>query len=351
MQKLRQSKKIVLAVGGTGGHLFPAQALARDLLNAGSIDLLFAGHGLSTNRYFKRELFPFEEIESGTPRKGMGALVPLARGLLKSRKLLKEFSPDLVVGFGSFHSFPLLLAAQLKGIPYVLFTPDVIPGQVNRLFSKRALFTGVQFQETADFLKGKAVLVQMPCWCMEGKSTREMARLHYGLDPECLTLLAFGGSQGAEAINHAVSRLELKQPFQVIHFTGVKEGELRALYAERKIRAHVAAFEEKMERAYLAADLAICRAGAATLGELIAFELPALLIPWPGAADQHQEKNARVFIEQTGGGKWIDQKNLSPHLLSQVIDDMNIVQMKQNLAAYKMKKQETRFANLILNQI
>lgn len=344
----KSKPKILLAVGGTGGHLFPAQALARDLQNAGVTELLFAGHGLTTNRYFKRELFSYEDVKSATPRKGLRAIFEIGKGFLQSRRLLKRFQPDLVVGFGSFHSFPLLLAAKLAKIPFVLFMPDAVPGQVNRFFSRWARFTGTLFPETGQRLKGEAKIVEMPVWCKTQGITREEARRQYGLDPNLLTLLVFGGSQGAEPINSAVGGLELKVPFQVIHFSG-KEGEaVRDLYAKRGIRAYVAAFEENMERAYRAADLAICRSGAATLGELAAFELPALLIPWPGAADNHQQINAKIFVERTGGGQWLAQNALTSESLSKNIDELNFDLMKQNLRDYKIDALKGNLAELIL---
>lgn len=346
---MQKSKlKVLLAVGGTGGHLFPAQALARDLQEKGVSEILFAGHALSTNRYFHRALFPFEDVRSSPLSKGPRALIEISRGLLESKRLLKRFKPDLVVGFGSYHSFPLLLAAKIAGIPCILFMPDAFPGRVNRLFSKSALFTGILFPETGQHLKGKTRVVELPIWCKKEGITAEEARAHYGLDPHLLTLLVFGGSQGAEAINRAVCNLELNAAFQVIHFAGQRAEELSAYYAKRGIKAHVAAFEQKMERAYRAADLAICRSGAATLGELIAFELPSLLIPWPGAKDGHQKINASVFSKRTGGGTWLDEKELSSETLSRQIVELNLEQMKQNLRLYKLDAQRENLSELIL---
>lgn len=339
-------KRIIFAVGGTGGHLFPAQALARELQE--EREIVFAGHGLLDNRYFNRTLFSYREIPSSTPRKGLRFLWDVGRGIVKSLQLFKELTPDLVIGFGSFHSFPLLVAARLQRVPYVLFESNAVAGRVNQLFAKQAMGIAIQFEEVNASLKKRGVAVDVPIWCKESHITREEARLHYGLDPSRRTLLIFGGSQGADAINRAAK--EMHSSFQIIHFTGSSVEELRFFYEKRGVVAHVAAFEPQMQRAYLAADLAICRAGGVTLAELLAFELPALLIPWPGAADNHQEKNARLFAEQIRGGGWLAQRELSPKKLSAWVEEVDLIQMKENLAAYKKLAAKQPLAKWILSK-
>lgn len=339
-------KRILFAVGGTGGHLFPAQALARELKE--EEEILFAGHGLLANRYFHKELFPYREIPSSTPRKDIHSWMTIGKGAAKSWQLFKEFAPTLVIGFGSFHSFPLLLVAWLQNIPYVLFESNATAGQVNRLFASQAMGIAIQFEEASASLKGQGVVVNVPIWCKEKTITCEEARLHYGLHPNRQTLLVFGGSQGADAINRAV--IEMNSSFQVIHFTGDRVEEVRSHYEKKGIPAHVAAFESHMQRAYLAADLAICRAGAVTLAELLAFELPALLIPWPGAVDNHQEKNAKVFADRIQGGRWLAQKELSPKKLSALVEEIDLSQMKQNLMMYKKSTPRETLAKWILGK-
>ncbi len=141
---IRKAKKILFAAGGTGGHLFPAQALAEQLMGD-SVELLFAGARLSQNAYFDKTKFPYHDIASTTPFRG-GVLKALKstgiliKGIRESLRLLSQEKPDLVVGFGSFHAFPVLCAAVLKKIPLVLFESNAIPGKVIRLFSKRAVF-------------------------------------------------------------------------------------------------------------------------------------------------------------------------------------------------------------------
>lgn len=323
-------KKILFAVGGTGGHLFPAQALAREL--EGECEVLFGGGKLTTNPFFEKEQFSHKEVRGSSPFRGnpLKAAYELSRGVGESLKILSEFSPDLLIGFGSFYSFPLLAAARIKKTPYLLVESNVLPGKVNRLFSSKALLSAIQFEEAAPHLKGKPILAKMPLWSRgEGEKSKQEARAHFGLDPDLFTLLVLGGSQGAESINKAVASLELAFPYQVIHLCG-KEGTLKEQYEEKGIRAAVKPFEKEIHLAYQAADLTICRAGAGTLTELLAFEVPAILIPWPGASEDHQLKNARSFAKW-GGAHLLQEGDIGN--LKREIEDLlgNLNEMKGKL--------------------
>lgn len=357
---LTDKKKVLLAVGGTGGHLFPAQALGRDLKRQEPrLELLFAGSGLSKNRYFDRTSFSFKEIESGTfltrhLKRNIRGVVSLVKGFYQSLKLMDEYKPDLIVGFGSYHSVPLLLAAWMKKIPMFLFAADSIPGKVIRLFSKKALLSAVQFEEAQKMLKGNSVLVKMPFWSKEDKEkvpTGKEARDYYNLEEGIFTILIFGGSQGAESINQAVLGLSLKTPFQIIHFVGhekkldlVREG-----YQKRGIKAAVKLFEDQMHYAWRAADVAICRAGAATLAEMVFYERPAILIPYPYAADGHQQMNAKLFAGQVGGAEVLLEEQLTSVKLARMLEELPWKQMRQNLADFKIKEQKEDLSTLIIN--
>lgn len=357
-----QRKKILLAVGGTGGHLFPAQALARDLkMKDPDIELLFAGSGLSKNLYFNRSSFSFKEIQSGTfltknLKRNFRGILSLIKGFRQSFKLLREFKPDIVVGFGSYHIFPLLLAAQIKKFPLILFASDSIPGKVIRFFSKKALTSAVQFEEAKKKLKGATTLVHMPFWSKESSDfnlSKNQARKYYNLHPELFTILIFGGSQGAQAINQAVTEISLKKPFQIIHFVGheKKVDPILDSYQKRGIKACVKPFEDKMHYAWRAADVAVCRAGAATLAEMVFYEIPAILIPYPYAADGHQQMNAKIFEEQVGGAITLLENALSPEKLSMLLQNLELKKMEQNLADFKIKEQKEDLSTLIINYL
>ena len=251
-----------------------------------------------------------------TPFGGKRALMKapwvLVKGVQKSLKVLKEESIALVVGFGSYHTFPLLLAARLKRVPFVLFEPNAFPGKVNRLFSNGAQFTGLQFIDGEVGLKGDSRLVSCLVRKME-KVSRAQAAAYFSLDPKKKTLLVFGGSQGALTINQYLFEIApqlegYKEQWQILHFVGKNDDVMRfhALYEQVKIRACVKEFEEKMSRAWRLADLVISRSGASTIAEQLNFCTPALYIPYPFATDDHQTKNATA-IARYGGGVTIKQ--------------------------------------------
>lgn len=231
-------EKTVLAVSGTGGHLFPAQALAKELK-----EVLFIGPNLSTNRFFFHE-FPSVNISAGkTPWK-------ILRGVLESLKIFKKERPRLVVGFGSYHSLPPLIAALLLRIPIALYEPNKIPGRVSRLF--------------APFNQLKHLRLKVPLF-HHLKVPKEEALAYFNLKKGEPAILIFGGSQGAEALK------KVKLPYQLIKLD---------------------TFEKNMHYAWSAADLVICRSGATSVAEHRHYKVPAIFIPYPYAMDDHQTANA-----------------------------------------------------------
>lgn len=367
-----QGKKIVIAAGGTGGHLFPAQALALELLeNKDQIEVLFAGTGLSSNRYFSKEQFRFQDILSSTPFRGkwsksLKSAWTIAKGVKQGLRVLQEFKPDVVVGFGSFHSFPVLLAAVYKKIPIVLFESNSEPGHVNRFFSRWAKFSAVQFAKASDSLFGKTIEVAMPLWQSQKKDfyNRKELGAYFSLDPHLMTFLIFGGSQGAVSINHLFceAALLLKKQgydFQVIHLAGNEKGvsQVSSFYAEQGIRAFVKSFEPEMSKAWAFSSLAICRAGAATLAELLSYEVPGILIPYPHAMKDHQQKNAQFFERVIGGAVTLPENGLSASLLCSTIHDLlgpqedRLKKMQEALALFKTKEQKQTLSTLVLELV
>lgn len=356
-----KKKRVLIAAGGTGGHLFPAQALAKDLMQE-DCEVLFAANGLSSNRNFQKEMFPHREVQASSPyfRKGkslLSTLVKIQKGIFGSLALLKEFKPDLVIGFGSFYSFPVLIAAIMKRIPIVLFESNSIPGKVNRLFARWAKLTAIQFSETAKHLSGKSVEVKMPIWELEKVDiSQEEARRYFSLDPNRETFLAFGGSQGASSINEAFLNTALlmkaqDKDFQVIHFTGdeISALKMKKAYALAGIDSCVKAFETKMPLAWKAASIAVCRAGAATLSELIAFVVPSILIPFPNAADDHQRKNAEVFEKEIGCALHIADADLNENVLSSAIEEVVKTSdaKREKIRSFKLKENSISLSDLV----
>ena len=320
--------KILIAAGGSGGHLLPAQQLAKAL--AKEAEVLFAGSGLKETPFFQRERFAFYSIASGPLPKG---IFRIAKGVLQSLRLILREKPDLIIGFGSYHSVPVLAAAVLLRRKIALFEANCIPGKVIRLFRPAAALFASQFPLELDFstfdtpLSGrgfsipksrhqklksrveKSQLVPLLPWdALPSLPEKRSARVSFGLDPDRKTLLVFGGSQGAKFLNETIPEI-CPQDIQVIHLTGEPPQKTFERYESSGILASVKAFETDMPTAYAAADFAICRSGAGTMAELIRFNLPALLIPFPFAADDHQRINAEFLAKKIKGAKMILQGN------------------------------------------
>lgn len=358
---------VVIAAGGTGGHLFPAQGLAADLRRCGRpVDIVFLGANLSRNRYFHRQEFYSKDVASATFSIRSGwqvfrALFLLQKGVYQALSFFRSFSPDVVVGFGSFYSLPTLIAAKIKRIPIILFESNVLPGRVNRFCSRWATLSAVQFFVSQQRLKGKTVCVNMPLLQRRKEETRAAARKYFELDQKRFTLLIFGGSQGAQPINclicGALDLLKQKEiDFQVIHFVGSasRAQKLKDVYQRHDILACVKAFETRMDLAWTAADLSISRAGSATLAEHIEFEVPGIFIPFPHGTDNHQSINAAFVEEEIGGALELTEAECLPERLVAMIDDLHRDQckqlraMKQSLENYKKRTQKDDLAKVVL---
>lgn len=341
-------KRVILTAGGTGGHLFPAQAVAESL--ASDYEILFVGGGLATNPYFHREKFPFKEISTATfslknPLKALFRSAKITLGLLNSISILRKFKPDLVIGFGSFYTLPMLLAALACKVPYILHEQNTIPGKVNRLFSRFAKVTATTFPKSSSYLKGKNQMVQFPLR-RPSQSFTEDSLDYFQLEQVKKTLLVFGGSQGALKISECFLEVaaSLQFPVQVIHLTGDTEFTRKAkdFYRAHNISACVKDFEPRMDLAWKIADGAVTRAGAATLSELVNYEVPAIVIPFPRASENHQEYNGDFFVEDVGGGRMILEKELSVDILTQSLRALlgdEGSQWKQNICRYKSHQQ------------
>lgn len=345
----KKKRCIVLAVGGTGGHLFPAQSVARDIQKEiPEAELFFMGSGLSTSRYFYAKEFTGIDIASGNIRgKKRGnfiyALYKISRGIIQSIRYLQRTRPELVVGFGSFHAFPVLVGAFCCRIPMVLFESNAIPGRVIRWFSYVAKITAIHFPSAEKHLGGLTREVSMPIWDRDYLSqlTREEAAKYFSLRSDVTTLLVFGGSQGSMFINEvfcqALNLWKERPFFQVIHLTGNIESchEALLMYRRLGIPAYVKAFEERMPLAFRLADLAICRAGASTVAELLFFGVPALLIPYPHATENHQVLNAQFFVEKAQGGNILEEKELQAATL---IDQLEELLKHRGAALFEKRK-------------
>lgn len=303
-------KKICFAAGGTGGHMVPACIVALQLRDA--CDLFFSGVGLSHHRdRLESQKLPYYTLLGGAPFhrnliRSLKNMALLLLGTWQCCRIYRKEKPNLVVGFGSFHSFPALLAAFLCRIPIILFESNIKKGIVNKFFSKWAILSTGVFTEVHTLAKREFRQVGLPIHRPFGISS-EIAREYFGLEKNRATLLITGGSLGALAINQMIgSILPALQgsEMQIIHLVGATEDivDLRQKYEDAQIPVALKRFEEKMYFAWEAADIAICRAGAATLSELIEFEVPAIVIPYQFSSRAHQISNARYFSDVVKGG-------------------------------------------------
>lgn len=364
------SKKIVIAAGGTGGHLYPAMQTAHQILSKHpEWKVLFAGGGLKENPFFDRKSFAWEEISTAPLAKMLSLSVfknsaSIAKGIWQSYRVLSSFKPDLIVGFGSYHSFPLLFAANVQKYPLILHEQNSKPGKVIRFFSKKALLTGIYFPSAGELLKGNSKLLSMPL--REGFScpmcTKEKACSYFGIDPKKFTVLIFGGSQGAQFFNGEVAKQFSScdsGSIQILHFAGSETGveAAKKTYAASKVQAIVKPLEKRMDYAWKVADLAIVRAGAGTIAEQIKSKVPAIYIPYPHSADGHQESNADFVVNTVKGGwKWSEKQwngESFSALLQQLVqpNSAQIAEKLQNLQAYKKCAPSEDFSTLLLDLI
>ncbi len=325
--------RVAIAGGGTGGHLFPALAVAEVLQERGDEVLIFISEkevdALATR---DRTEFQFEKL----PGIGMPKLFsPAMFGFLKRfneslspiRKTYRRFQPDAVLGMGGFTSTAPIFAGRMRRIPTFVHESNAIPGKANRLNARLTTRVLLGFQEcTRHFSKSRCEVTGTPIRkALQRRVPKSEALASFGLQPDRQTLLVMGGSQGAKGINQAmIKALPLLKdlPLQVIHLTGAQDEQImEANYRREEIPAHVAAFCHRMEEAYSAADLAIARSGAASLAEFAFFGLPSLLIPYPFAAENHQALNANIF-EQHGAAEIMDEAAATGEILAEKVRAM-----------------------------
>jgi len=306
--------RAILAGGGTGGHVIPALAIAQEIRKLYGAEVLFIGtaRGIE-NRLVPAAGLPLQLIEVGalnrvsfTTRLKTALGLPVA--IWESRRILSEFQPDVVIGVGGYASGPAMLAAIMKGIPTLAFEPNVVPGFANRLVARWVLAAAVHFEETAKYFRhGEVTGVPVR------QAFFEIAARNERSGPP--TLLVFGGSQGAHAINQAVIQclpeLAAQVPeIHIIHQTGERDyTDAQAAYQRVKISAEVFPFINDMPGFFARADLLLCRSGASTVAEITAAGKPAVFIPFPRAADDHQRVNAQA-LERAGAAVVLEETKL-----------------------------------------
>ena len=315
--------RAILAGGGTGGHVIPALAIAQELQNRYGAEVLFIGtaRGIE-NRLVPAAGFPLRLVQVGALNKvslktRLKTLFDLPRAVWDARRILAEFLPDIVIGVGGYASGPAMLAAILKGTPTLAFEPNVVPGFANRMVARWVSGAAVHFEETAQYFRNAEVTgvpVREAFFQIAGQATANT-------NP---TLLVFGGSQGANAINQAMIQClpELVKQIpniHIIHQTGERGyNDAQAAYQQAGLSAEVAPFITDMPAVFARADLLLCRSGASTVAEITAAGKPAVFVPFPRAADDHQRVNAQA-LERAGAAVVVEETKLERVWLADTI--------------------------------
>ena len=353
---------VVIACGGTGGHLFPGLAVAEKLRDRGHEVLIFISEkeidALAVRDH--REKFRFEKLRSiGLPSLFSPAMVGFVRGfgasLTQCRRYYREFRPDAVLGMGGFTSTGPMLAGCLARIPTFIHESNAIPGKANRLNARLARIVLLGFGECARYFPKKHCEVTgTPIRAGLGQTLDQSAAQKIFGFPEATdrkTLLVMGGSQGAHGINQAIldALPHWQSAFQIIHLSGRDDEEtVRAAYRQAGVDAYVAAFHHRMQEAYAAADFAISRSGAASLSELAYFGLPSLLIPYPFAAEDHQTFNAEIFT-RAGAALCVAENAISGDSLArQVVEIVQSPGKLQTMADAARRLAPTNAADLVV---
>ncbi len=312
--------RVILAGGGTGGHVIPALAIAQQLQKQYHAEILFIGtaRGIE-NRLVPAAGFPLRLVQVGALKNvslmtRLRTFSDLPRSVWESRRIFHEFRPDIVIGVGGYASGPGMLAAVLMRIPTLVFEPNFVPGFANRMVARFVSAAAVHFEETGRYFRRCEVT---------GVPVRE-AFFQIAGEPAAPTVLVFGGSQGAHAINlivmeSAAELLSRTPGLRIIHQTGERDfADVQAAYAKLGGAVEAHRFIDDMPGAFARASLLICRSGASTVAEVTAAGKPTIFIPFPRAADDHQKRNAEA-LERAGAAVMIEESKLSRQTLVETV--------------------------------
>jgi UDP-N-acetylglucosamine--N-acetylmuramyl-(pentapeptide) pyrophosphoryl-undecaprenol N-acetylglucosamine transferase len=340
--------RAIVAGGGTAGHVVPAIAVARRLLERGDADVRFVGTATGLEaKLVPAAGIPFVPVEAAPlARRPSVALLRFPFVLLRAKRRCRLLvtDADVVVGMGGYASAPAVLAASRAKRPVVLHEQNAIPGLANRFLARRASAVAVSFPEARGLIRRRTpvVVTGNPIRDAVAAVPGERERLakesfeELDLDPERRTVLVFGGSQGALHINRATvgacAMLRHREDLQVLLLTGQAHHDIisGSLSSTGALAVRSLPFLDRMELAYAVADLAVCRAGATTVAELTACGLPSLLIPYPYATGRHQEANARA-LQRAGAASLLLDQHLTPEELAERI--VSLIDHRERLSA------------------
>jgi UDP-N-acetylglucosamine--N-acetylmuramyl-(pentapeptide) pyrophosphoryl-undecaprenol N-acetylglucosamine transferase len=338
--------RIIIAGGGTGGHIFPALAIANALKNKiPDVEILFVGAlgkmemekipeagykivGLHIAGYNRSSLI-----------KNLGLASKLIRSFLQVWRILKKFKPDAVIGVGGYSTFPVLRYAQSKGIPSFIHESNSLPGKSNIMLGKRATKIFVSSEGMEKYFPAEKILITgNPVRnIFLKKIPKDEALQFFGLKPDIKTVFVMGGSLGAKSINETIDEnIEVfkKNNLQLIWQTGKNYAMKAAKAEEERMNIWTNAFIDRMENAYAAADVVVARSGAMTISEMCVVGKPAIFVPYPFSAEDHQTANAMTLVNRNAGlmVRNDDVKSkLIPELLNLINNDSKMEELKDNI--------------------
>ena len=359
-------KKILISGGGTGGHIFPALSIANALKRRLDAEILFVG---AENRMEMEKVpaagydiigLPVAGFNRKNPIKNIGVLLKLFKSIKMAKGIVRNFKPDIAIGVGGYASGPVLKAAQKAGIPTLVQEQNSYAGVTNKLLAAKAAKICVAYEGMERFFPSdKIILTGNPVRKNLSDETLDKgkARERFGLNPERPTILVVGGSLGARTLNESLEkglRLLIEQGYQVIWQTGKNFGN-RAQVAAKGLKGSVVTeFISDMAAAYSAADLVVSRAGAGSISELQILGKPAILVPSPNVAEDHQTKNALALVNKKAAvmvkdsevvDKLIDAINLL------IADSERLTEMSRNISDMALRNADECIVDEILKLI
>lgn len=332
-----------MAGGGTGGHIFPAIAIAEELKRLdGGAEILFVGakgrieEKIVPSNNFKLVTIEISGFDRSDYRKNIGLPIKFLRAMRRCRKIITDLKPDAVIGTGGFVCGPVVYVAARAGIPTLIQEGNSYAGRTIKFLSKSADKVVINFDETKNYLKRKDNIIKIshPIRSSLKKSSREEALKFFGLPMGKKTIFIFGGSQGARGINNGIESIlkELyKNDLNIIWQTGKNDFErIEHKFRDLKDRVRILEFIDKIDLAYSASDLIICRAGITSIMEIAYLNMASILIPLPTSAENHQEMNARS-LQKRNAAVMIRQSEMPEKLAETIIELISNVEKLNEL--------------------
>ena len=365
----KKSTNIIISGGGTGGHIFPAIAIAQALKRIDSdINILFVGaKGKIEERKvpeagFKIKLLDIRGFQRKLSFENIKNIFRLISSIFKSLKIVRKFKPDVVVGVGGYASGPLVYAATLKGIPALIQEQNSYPGITNKILSKRASKICVAYDKMERFFpEEKIVSTGNPVRkkIVDTSATKEEVLSFFGLEPDKKVILSLGGSGGAKSINDSIKdSLEkiAQKDFYLIWQTGKNyfEDSQKAVEASGAKNIKVYDFIARMDLAFKAADIVISRAGAGTISELQLLGKATILVPSPNVAEDHQTKNAMSLVDKNAALIVKDvasRETLVDEAISLIENSKKTNELSENILKEKVENSDTKIAEEVLKLV